>query len=145
MEEGLAAPIRQGGEVVAELVGHLDAREVGRIRDLKSGTTRRANQAQYGGYAILATLNGIPVGEIVEDYIQRVKVDAPQPPPELHQYTLTTATTAAKTIIKGIIREFQDFSATGEPWAFPANPMSMMCKDKFCPAWGTDFCQEHTL
>jgi hypothetical protein len=31
----------------------------------------------------------------------------------------------------------------GDPWAFAANPSSMLCSAKFCPAYGSDFCTEH--
>jgi hypothetical protein len=33
------------------------------------------------------------------------------------------------------------FNATGDVNCFMANQMSMMCSDKYCPAWGTKFCE----
>jgi hypothetical protein len=30
----------------------------------------------------------------------------------------------------------------GDPWAFQSNPNSVLCGERFCPAWGTDFCRD---
>lgn len=139
VEEELTAAF--GDEIL--VTGHADCREVNRIRDLKTGTVRRSNGFQYGTYALLARANGHEITELVEDYVPRVRVSNEQPAPEQHPYDIEDAETAAYSLIKRMADDLTTFRETGEVWSFVANPMSMLCSDRYCPAWGTKFCRSH--
>lgn len=127
-----------------EVSGHLDALLAGgRIDDLKTGALKRPHQAQLGCYALLAQANGYDVKEIGTTYVPRGKKTKPQPPAERDTYDLETAKRAAWTTIHAVKSAVQSFSETGDPYAFAANPMSLMCSARYCPAWGTEFCKLH--
>jgi hypothetical protein len=119
--------------------GQFDVRELTTIRDLKTGAVARANIAQYGGYALLCRVHNRTVEKIVEDYLPRQRI----PEPEFYEYGVNDAMLAASAILKRIKADVANFRTTGEPTSFIANPQSMLCSDKFCPAWGTKFCCEH--
>lgn len=133
------------------LVGHTDAlaQEMSRLRDLKTGTTQRANGSQYGAYALLLLSLGRPVRQIVEDYLPRVRIDAAQPDPIVTLLPFEEPQQRAFEVIEHIrssVSEFERRLAVGDrppEGAFRANPMSVLCSEKFCPAWGTAFCRAH--
>lgn len=134
-----------------EIVGHSDCREERRIRDLKTGIQRRANGFQYGCYSLLARGNGFEIDELIEDYIPRNRITKPQGTPEKYPYDIQEAEKAAFAIIQRMADDlllFQEGDPSrdieaGDPWAFLANPQSMLCSQKYCPAFGTDFCKSH--
>jgi hypothetical protein len=122
--------------------------EPGRVRDTKTGTRKRANQAQLGTYMILARAHGHDMQETVEDFVQRVGLRAEQPPPVTYQYDSEIAERSAVATINRFvyaITEFErrliDLDAPPED-AFMANPASALCSEKYCPAHGTKFCRE---
>ncbi len=39
--------------------------------------------------------------------------------------------------------QLDEFKEYADPQSFYVNPMSKLCRDRFFPAWGTDFCKEH--
>lgn len=131
------------------LSGHVDIRgsedgEEWDIWDVKTGVIRRANQGQYGAYSILARSNGHNVRSLGEIYAKRVGVNVPQPEPVIVQYPKEIAEAVAyhtSRRIKGDIITFRE--SGGDPWVWIPNPNSMMCSDKYCPAWGTNFCNCH--
>jgi hypothetical protein len=124
--------------------GHVDlVEEGGHLDDLKTGAVRRPYQAQLGGYSLLARSNGHEVSSVGITFLPRGKKTRPQPPPERQRYDLATAERAAWTTIERIKTDVEKFERTGDPFAFEANPMSMMCTPNYCPAWGTDFCRMH--
>jgi hypothetical protein len=47
----------------------------------------------------------------------------------------------AMSLIRKLERDYKEFLETGDPNTFLANPASMLCSEKYCPAWGTGFCQ----
>lgn len=140
VEELMTATTASG----AEITGHADVilDDQGTIRDLKTGRVSRANGAQYGCYSLLHRSTGGHCTRLVEDYVRRVPVKKAQPPAVSIEYDVAVAERTAKAIIKRIIRDVAEFNESGEPDAFVANPQSMMCGDKYCPAHGTRFCQE---
>lgn len=144
------------------LTGQQDvlAREPGRIRDLKTGKNRSNHKPQLGSYALLAkshpeVLGGVTVLGAVEDFVQRVsakKVAAGEQPPAISfMHNLDGAERAAVAVLRMIDAHLTVFRRgdpsryveAGDPWAFPANPSSKLCSEKWCPAWGTSFCAEH--
>lgn len=134
------------------LSGQMDSlsAEPHRIRDVKSGVRRRANAAQYGAYSMIARAHGHDVRQLAEDFIPRVRLDKPQPDPETHLIPIDVAEQEAWEIIADIRTSVSEFvRRVGDPngpppnGAFRANPMSQLCTDRYCAAWGTDFCRSH--
>jgi hypothetical protein len=124
-----------------ELSGQIDLTDEG-IRDLKTGTVSRSNIAQYGGYSMLRRSEGGKVAHIVEDYIQRVRLDEPQPMPLAIPYDVPLAERVAGRVIADIEDKYQKFLDTGDNMVFMANPSSVLCSEKFCAAYGTTWCLE---
>ncbi len=138
VEQELTLTTREGNT----LSGHLD-QSVNGVRDLKTGKFRGGNIKQYGGYSLLLRGNGNESNSVVEDYIRRVSLQDNQPAPVSTAYDVNVAEQAAARLIQRIERDYAEFRVEGDVQAFPANPTSMLCGPKFCPAWGTDFCREH--
>lgn len=139
VEESMQAEMGDG----FVLRGHVDVREAGRILDFKTGTVQRANQAQYGGYSLLARANGHDVTRLAEIYVKRVGPTKPQPDATMTEYAQAECERAAWTIAQSIKRGLAAFRETGDAWEFLPNPNSMMCSPDYCPAWGTEFCKAH--
>ena len=137
VEEHLKATIAPG----YQLSGHIDVSEELDLHDLKTGRNQRANAAQYGAYALLRRSNGQKARNLIEDYVRRVSKNTAQPQSERVVYEGPRAEMQAQQIIKRIVRDVHKFRETLDPWAFLPNPNSYLCGDKFCSAWGTDFCQ----
>jgi hypothetical protein len=82
--------------------------------------------------------------------VARVPVTKPQPDPVQFEVLIDPAETAASNILRSISRDIDTFrngdperrTLPGDPWAFLANPSSMLCGAKWCPAHGTGFCHE---
>ncbi len=135
------------------LTGRSDvlAREKDRLRDLKTGAQRGNHKPQIGAYSLLARSNGLPVASCGEDFIQRASLSKPQPDALFVPHDLGAAETAAINVLRHIAADLRVFREgdpdnrvlPGDPWAFPANPASMLCSPKYCPAHGTAFCIEH--
>jgi hypothetical protein len=119
------------------------------LRDLKTGRVRRANHAQYGAYIMLARAHGRSPERFYEDYVERVRPAKEQPVPESHLYDAEIAVGVAVGTMNRVIayvRDFRAYQQTGAAppeMAFPANPASTLCSDRFCPARGTKFCREY--
>ena len=147
VEERLDAEISPG----FLLSGQMDQliMEPGGPHDLKTGTQRRANLAQYGCYSMLAKSHGNAVEQIVEDFLPRVRLNKEQPPVDSHKIPVEIAEMEAVRVIDDLTKSvdvFQEAVAQGAPHpeaAFRANPYSNLCSDRFCPAWGTKFCRAH--
>jgi hypothetical protein len=112
------------------------------VHDLKTGVARRVNIAQYGAYSMLLRADGEDPQHITEDYIRRVAIDKEQPVPEQVPYNVVLAERVAAAIITDIERAFEIFEREGDNMIFTANPGSMLCSDRWCVAYGTDFCEE---
>jgi hypothetical protein len=151
VEERLEAEIAPG----LVLSGQPDvvAREPHKVRDLKTGARPGASHApQIGGYALLARTHGFDIAEAAIDFVQRVGIasNKPQPDPTSKAVAVQLAETAAANIIRhieGDLRTFREGDPErhilpGDPWAFQANPASILCSPKYCPAFGTEFCRE---
>ena len=127
------------------------AREPKTIHDLKTGVRKSGNNlAQVGGYSLLARSNGLEIENAKIDFIRRVRPTRPQPAPEQDDMPLAIAESAAADILRDIARDIGAFRQgdparriqPGDRAAFQANPSSMLCAAKWCPAFGTEFCPE---
>ncbi len=153
----VAVEERLEAEVVPGLVlsGQSDviAREAGRVRDLKTGARRGHHRPQLGAYSLLARTHGVDVRAAAEYFVARVPLSKPQPAAETHVHDIAGAEVAAMAVLRRIDADLHAFRygdpdrslAPGEPWAFLANPSSMLCSDRWCPAHGTRFCREHRI
>ncbi len=121
------------------------------IRDLKTGKIQRANTSQYGAYSLLQRSHGTEIKRLVEDFIRRSSLRNPQPEPTSLEYNVAAAEQEAMEILRDIERSVAEFErrlATGDlppEGAFLANPQSMLCSAKYCPAHSgrgrTSFCK----
>lgn len=141
VEQRIEAPHPDHPQVV--ISGQGDEFEADGIGDLKTGIRARANAAQYGTYSLLRRSQGHIVNRIVEIYVPRTPAKRDQPMPELHEIPVESAEQAAWATIAQVIRSLAEFRETGDSWAFLPNPQSILCGDKWCPAFGTSFCRVH--
>lgn len=127
------------------LTGHVDlVTQDDVLRDIKGGR-KRPNASQYGGYAQLLKANGIAVTGIIEDGIARVHDAKPQPPIDSRPIDIDVAKELAREVLNNIFDQVTEFRTHNKPTAFPANPQSMLCGPKYCPAWGGEWCQAWKL
>ncbi len=127
------------------------AREPGKVRDLKGGKRCGNHAPQIGSYSLLARTHGLDIEKASVDWIPRVPLKKPQPGVVRMTVDVATAETAAVSIlrhIEGDLRTFREGDPAhgvlpGDPWAFAANPSSILCSPKWCTAFGTAFCREH--
>jgi hypothetical protein len=126
-------------------------REPQSIRDLKTGTRSPASvSAQIGGYSLLNRSHNMTIDTASMDWIKRVSERVEQPPPVSQTVKLLHAETAASMVLAHIMLGIKTFRQgdpergilPGDPWAFLANPSSILCSAKWCPAHGTEFCHE---
>lgn len=122
--------------------GHLDVREsTGIIWDFKTGKRKPTAWSQLGGYAILGDANQLPASEVGMIFCPRVPASKEQPDIIVERLDAEEAKSAARSVIFSIEKQLEMFLTTGNPWSFPANPMSLMCSATYCPAHGTPFCK----
>ena len=121
------------------------------LRDFKTGVRQGAHRPQFGTYALLYRSHDIDVSQAVTDFVQRVPLSKPQPLVVSTVHDVAGCETAARRVLDHFTEglrlftegdEDRDF-VPGDPWAFPANPSSQMCSEKYCAAFGTEFCKEH--
>lgn len=125
------------------ITGHMDVAEDEEIHDTKTGVMQRPNHPQYGAYSLLRRSEGHTVNRFIEDYVPRGSAKKPQPEPVRTEYPVATCEQSARAVLRDIDRAVNAFAKTGDAWNFLPNPASMLCADRFCPAWGTDFCHAH--
>lgn len=124
------------------LSGHIDLiTEDGWVRDLKTGAVSRPYLQQLGAYSLLVRSQRIlePVGLAV-DFIKRCPLRREQDPVVSRGYEVALAEGEAWATVLRIRRDFEAFQGAGDVREFACNPSSMMCSERFCPAWGTAFC-----
>lgn len=135
-----------------ELSGTIDLLTVdGRVDDLKTGSKLSAYIAQLGAYAILTNahirsgaIKDLPaVTAVSTTFVKRVPLSAVQPSPVTQEYEVDAAQRLAMSAIKTVMRDVDAFEVSRDPNVFTANPMSMVCNEKYCPVWGTEFCKAH--
>ena len=124
-----------------ELTGSSDTETETEILDWKSGVKMRPCHAQLGGYRLMQRSTGAkPVTKLSQYYNPRVSLKKAHPGITVYSYDPRVCEAEAAQTIKRIMFDVNKFLETQNPISFAANPMSMMCNDRFCPAWGTKFC-----
>ena len=124
------------------LTAHPDVLEETTVRDLKTGREPFAYHAQLGCYSLLAKANNICTPKtLIVDWLPRTPISKGYVEPREFVFNVEVCETEAKTIIKNIISQVTEFESTGNPSAFPANCMSILCSEKYCPCYGTEFCK----
>lgn len=123
------------------VTGHPDLlNEDGRIIDMKFGKNSSSYEAQLGGYSLISRAEGMDVTGVEVHHTPRSARTKPQVPTEIIKYGHRVAEVAATRIIEEAVSRVEKFQETGDPWAFTPNNNSTLCSKKWCPAWGTDFC-----
>lgn len=125
------------------LIGHLDIAEDQGIDDNKTGARQRPNHPQYGAYSLLRRSNNGEVSRFREHYIPRVSIKQNQPQPTTTVYPVETCEQSAHAVLGRVEETIIKFEKTGDPWEYLPNPASMLCGDRFCPAFNTAFCRAH--
>lgn len=144
-------PVRVERRLVAEIApgyqlsGQADSMtiEPEALHDLKTGANQWPNHAQLGCYSLLSKTWDHPTKHLFEDFIARVPATDPQPDPQVTEYDRGLCEQIADRRLTRLRAQLEEFKATVDPQVFYANPMSKLCQDRFCPAWGTSFCREH--
>lgn len=112
--------------------------EDGSITDHKTGRPAHFG-LQLTAYRQLAKANGYPEAPKLQALrIQRVHPDKPQPEPELKQ--VTPVPREFDGAVKRVVTALNTLEATRDPQSLAANPMSNICTEFDCPAWGGDYC-----
>lgn len=97
--------------------------------------------SQLGGYSILKkSKTEKSVKQVSIYHLPRTPINKVYPGTRRHVYDLASCEKAAYYTIQKIKSEVTRFIDTQNPWVFSANPMSMMCSAKYCPAYKTSFC-----
>jgi hypothetical protein len=112
------------------------------ISDYKFGSVSRKYQAQLGAYAFLALRTGIlPMKPATLNtiWIPRSK-PGKSIEPCVFSYPASFCLHAASDVARTIAGQVSAFIKNGKPESFPANPMSMLCSNKYCRAWGSPWC-----
>lgn len=98
--------------------------------------------AQLGAYSLLNKSQGFPAPKIlISNFMPRVAVGKPYPGPTIIPHSVQDSEEAAFNIVKIIKRDAENFLKDGNPWAFAANPKSILCSTKYCKCFGSEFCK----
>ena len=117
------------------LGGHWDSRDTQRLlHDLKTGTDTWPVTPQKGAYILLGAANGLPIDAAVINYIERVPLKKQQPAASKIYYEADLLRRHALAVIRRVKRDVMAFRTTGDPETLPANPFSMFCSNRNCPA-----------
>jgi hypothetical protein len=153
VEERLEAEVSPG--LVLSGQPDLVCREPNAIRDLKTSARGSGNHnGQIGGYSLLARTHGLQIDEAIIDTIRRVSTPKPQSDPVSVRVAVTRAEQIAANTLYHIAESLRIFREgddrrrllPGDPAAFLANPSSMLCNPKYCPAHScgrNGFCHEY--
>jgi hypothetical protein len=116
------------------------------ISDYKFGAIPRKYQAQLGAYAYLAKYTGVirSVPKTLKTiWIPRGK-EGRINEPVVFEYKPSLCIHMASDVTRVIIAQLTAFTESGKPESFPANPMSMLCGNKYCRAFGSAWCKYGT-
>jgi hypothetical protein len=125
-----------------ELTGRIDLEDLDEsVHDWKTGSILKPYHGQMGTYSLLKKSVSLIPKELVIHYLPRVSIKKNYPGAQRIPYDRALCERAAWSILQIIIRDIKNFQRTQNPWSFAANPMSMLCSEKFCPAYKTQFCE----
>ena len=112
------------------------------IRDTKTGARLKNHHIQTGCYSLLRRSEDptLTIDELGIDFLRR---GTPSRGVEYQHvpYDVATCESLAYNTLLSIASDLAKFMDTGDPWAFRPNPSSVLCSEKYCPAWGTTFCE----
>lgn len=119
------------------------------IGDHKFSSMLSPYHSQLGCYSILLQAQPFfieqegEIKDLILNWIKRVGVRA-KVQPEVVQigYDLEACENAAGKQLDEIEKEVKEYRATGNPWAFNANPNSKFCTKASCRAFGTKWCDQ---
>ena len=132
-KDKISADVKDGFTVT----GHPDVQTVeSAISDLKTGVILRPPHAQLGAYSLVSKSNSVDIQGVQSVFVPRVSIKKEQPMPLFSVYDLAYCEAEAWSIIERVKADVQKFLESGNPRVFLANPMSMLCSEKFCPAIG---------
>tara|TARA_Y100000310_G_scaffold76159_1_gene72585 strand:- start:2115 stop:2849 length:735 start_codon:yes stop_codon:yes gene_type:complete len=124
--------------------GHADVITEEAVRDLKTGKMLTCH-AQLGGYELQRRFHGMKKSKsVIIDSIKRPPKTAPRPKYEKLVYNPELCTILAQQTIGRIKADMDRFCKgkdAGLSRCFQPNTMSVLCGPKYCPAFGTDFCE----
>lgn len=124
------------------VTGHPDILESDSVHDLKTSKKGNVYHGQLGGYSLLVKESDYEIKPIkgVIDWIPRSSIKKPQKEAVSYVYDIALCERESINTIKTITKQWEEFKEKGSPDAFPVNIMSMLCSEKYCTAFGTDFC-----
>lgn len=125
------------------LSGHVDVWTGNSICDTKTGAKKMAYHSQLGGYGLL--IGESMFKKLYINWLPRVSLSKPYPGTKIIAYDKKFAMTEAYTTIVRIIDAINKFKSTPKPSCFPANPNSYLCSEKYCRAYGTNFCEYYKI
>jgi hypothetical protein len=113
------------------------------IDDIKSGAVMRPCQVQLGLYSIL---KGSEKGNVFakatrQIWLPRTALKKSYPGAQVFSYDINLCHKFAYTMVFNIARDIKNFIKSQNPWCFPVNPMSVLCSEKWCPCYKTNFCE----
>lgn len=127
-----------------EFTGHPDLiykqKKLGALVDYKTGRQERLHLLMVSGYVNILSANTIDIDVASTAFMRRLPPDKPPEPPKVKHYAVSMIRGHAVWAVKRILRDFEAFDKTGDPNAFPVNPSSFLCNERFCPVYGTKTC-----
>jgi hypothetical protein len=125
-----------------ELTGRIDLEDCDEsVHDWKTGAVLHSYHGQMGCYSLLKKSVALIPKELIIHYLPRVSIKKNYPGAQHIPYDRALCERAAWATLQIIMRDIKNFRRTQNPWSFAANPMSMLCSEKFCPAYKTQFCE----
>ena len=124
------------------LTGHPDLfTNVGKVWDTKTGARLNPYYAQLGANSLLLRSAGETVTGAGIHFIKRPTKAAPVTVCEPVDYPLAESERAALAVIARIKADMMAYQEHQRPDVFMCNLSSHLCSEKFCPAYGTKFCE----
>lgn len=111
------------------------------IRDLKTGRSVASSIYQLGAYALLVDKTDAKETSVLFiDQLKRTALNRDQEAPTHLKIDPNIAKEESKMILLEMCCKADEFLKVEYPTIFTANPSSNLCKRKYCPAYGTDWC-----
>lgn len=151
VEERLVAEVEPGFIVSGQLDSLGTYAPDHGLDDTKTGTEPRGAVSQQGCYSLLLRTprpefpDGWKVSRLGIHWLPRRSLNVVQPDVVRGTIDQNAAENLAQDAITSAIDAVKKFRVDQDPSAFRANPGSMLCSDRFCPAWGTAFCRARVL
>ena len=124
------------------VTGHPDLFDCdGAIHDWKFGKGKSAYDSQLGCYSLMLRSDpSISVSALKVWWVPRRSMKSKLWGLQTFEFDKYQSEELAHHVIEEASERIEKFRETGDPWAFSANPNNMLCSQKHCPAWGTNFC-----